>query len=212
MMKLDRNKIFSFMLAAAFALTLAGCGGGGTATAPDDDGGTIVETPYSKAVEEIRAAETEADARAAYDAVKDDVTAAEGERLQAEVDARVAVLATMARANAQKMALADAAGMIDTSDLSTQAAINAAEAAIAVLKGAIAAAADVDDTSMYDAQVTAAETAVDNAQSALDHAAQTMALMNAVDGLQAIDLTDPVDAGEDRRRPGRHRRTSDGTG
>ena len=38
MMKLDRNKIFSFMLAAAFALTLAGCGGGGgTATAPEPD-------------------------------------------------------------------------------------------------------------------------------------------------------------------------------
>ena len=37
-MKLDRNKIFSFMLAAAFALTLAGCGGGGgTATAPDPE-------------------------------------------------------------------------------------------------------------------------------------------------------------------------------
>ena len=28
-MKLTSNKIFSFMLAAAFALTLAGCGGGG---------------------------------------------------------------------------------------------------------------------------------------------------------------------------------------
>ena len=37
-MKLDRNKIFSFMLAAAFALTLAGCGGGGgTATAPEPE-------------------------------------------------------------------------------------------------------------------------------------------------------------------------------
>ena len=37
-MKLTGNKIFSFMLAAAFALTLAGCGGGGgTATAPEPD-------------------------------------------------------------------------------------------------------------------------------------------------------------------------------
>ena len=33
MMKLTGNKIFSFMLAAAFALTLAGCGGGGGGTA-----------------------------------------------------------------------------------------------------------------------------------------------------------------------------------
>jgi len=38
-MKLTGNKIFSFMLAAAFALTLAGCGGGGggTAAAPDPE-------------------------------------------------------------------------------------------------------------------------------------------------------------------------------
>ena len=43
-MKLDRNKIFSFMLAAAFALTLAGCGGsGGTAT--DDEMVTPEPTP-----------------------------------------------------------------------------------------------------------------------------------------------------------------------
>ncbi len=35
-MKFDGNRIFSFMLAAAFALTLAGCGGGGgTAATPD---------------------------------------------------------------------------------------------------------------------------------------------------------------------------------
>ena len=37
-MKLTGNKIFSFMLAAAFALTLAGCGGGGAAMMPDGDG------------------------------------------------------------------------------------------------------------------------------------------------------------------------------
>ena len=35
-MKLTSNKIFSFMLAAAFALTLAGCGGGGGGAAMDD--------------------------------------------------------------------------------------------------------------------------------------------------------------------------------
>ena len=39
-MKLTSNKIFSFMLAAAFALTLAGCGGGGGGTTADAGSGT----------------------------------------------------------------------------------------------------------------------------------------------------------------------------
>ncbi len=44
-MKLTGNKIFSYMLAAAFALTLAGCGGGGGSAAMDDDGdnGAVME-------------------------------------------------------------------------------------------------------------------------------------------------------------------------
>ena len=43
-MKLTSNKIFSFMLAAAFALTLAGCGGGGSALRDDDgDNGAVME-------------------------------------------------------------------------------------------------------------------------------------------------------------------------
>ena len=191
-MNLDRNKIFSFMLAALFALTLAGCGGGGggSAAAPDPEP-TPMPTAYEVAVAAIAAAETEADARAAVTtAVAAGISGTELQDLNTKVDARVEALALMARIDAQKMAMMNAAGMIDTSDLSTQAAINAAEAAIAALKRAIAAAADVDDTSMYDAQVTAAETAVASAQSDLDHAAQTMALADAVTALQAIDLTD----------------------
>ena len=42
MMKLTSNKIFSFMLAAAFAMTLAGCGGGGGGAAMDDTTDTTV--------------------------------------------------------------------------------------------------------------------------------------------------------------------------
>ena len=44
-MKFNGNKIFSFMLAAAFALTLAGCGGGGggTAATPDPEPPTMPE-------------------------------------------------------------------------------------------------------------------------------------------------------------------------
>ena len=170
------------------ALAMAGCGGGGTTAPPEPP----EPTPYERAVDEIAAATTAAAAQAAYDAVKGDVTAAEGDRLQAAVDARIAALAMMDRAAAQKMAIMTAAGNIDTSDLSTQAAIDAAETAIAALKAALAAATDVSDAdkAMYQGQVTAAETAVATAQSSLDHAAQTMALSSAVTALQAIDLSD----------------------
>ncbi len=44
-MKLTSNKIFSFMLAAAFALTLAGCGGGGGGAAMDDDMEMVTPEP-----------------------------------------------------------------------------------------------------------------------------------------------------------------------
>ena len=140
----------------------------------------------------IAAAETAAAAQAAKDAVDDVATAAEAAGLQAAVDARIMALETMADADAQKMALMTAAGMIDTSDLSDAAAIAAANTAIAALKTALAAATDVSDAdkAMYQGQVTAAEMAVANAQSALDHAAQTMALSEAVTALQAIDLSD----------------------
>ena len=185
------HKLYAFALAAVFALTLAGCGGGGGSAAAPEPEPTPMPTAYEVAVEAIAAAETEAAARAAVaTAVAAGISGTELQDLNTKVGERVEALALMARIDAQKMAMMNAAGMIDTSDLSTQAAINAAEAAIAVLKRAIAAAVDVDDTSMYDAQVTTAESVVDTAQSALDHAAQTMALMNAVDDLQAIDLAD----------------------
>ena len=149
-------------------------------------------TAYEVAVAAIAAAGTAAEAEAAYDAAKADVTAAEGERLQAAVDRRIAAIEMMARADEQKMALADAAGMIDTSDLMDAADITAANAAIAALKARLAEAVDVSDAdkAMYQGQVDAAETAVAAAQSSLDHAAQTMALSDAVTALQAIDLSD----------------------
>ena len=181
------RKLTAICFAAVLAFGLAACGGGGATVTPDPE-----PTPYEQAVAAIAAATTAEAAQAAYDAVKDDVTAAEGAQLQARVDARVAALAMMDRAAEQKMALMTAAGSIDTSDLSTQAAVDAAEAAIAALKAALAAATDVSDAdkAMYEGRVTAAETAVAAAQSDLDHAAQTMALSSAVAALQAIDLTD----------------------
>ena len=186
------HKFYAFALAAVFALTLAGCGGGGgSATAPPDPPPVAMPTPYETALEAIAAAATPEAAQAAYDAVKGDITAAEGEKLQMAVDDRQAELAMMARADTQKMDLMAAAGAIDTSDLTDAAAIAAANTAIAALKAALAAAADVSDAdrAMYEGQVTAAENAVAAAQSSLDHAAQTMVLTNAVEALRAIDLS-----------------------
>ncbi len=188
-MTLWRNLVVA--LVAAFVLTACG----GSSDAPVDPPTAMPDpdpepSAYETAKAAIAAATTAAAAQAAYDAVKDDVTAAQGAMLQDAVDMRVAALATMDRADMQRTALMTAAGMIDTSDLSTQALVDAAEAAIEGLKAAIADAVDVDDTSMYQARVDAAETLVSNAQSTLDHASQTMALSDAVGDLQAIDLTD----------------------
>ena len=142
------------------------------------------------AMNAIAMAATAADAEAAYDMVKDEATLTEGQALRMAIQARVDQLAMMDRAAAQMSALMMAAGNIDLSDLSTQAAVNAAETAIGALEAAIAGAADVSDAdkATYQATVDAAKTAVMTAQGALDHAAQTMVLANAVMDLQAIDL------------------------
>ena len=182
------RKLTMICCAAVLSLGLAACGGGGSDTAMEPPP-PPPPTPYETAVANIAAAGTAAEAQAAYDAVKDDVTAAQGARLQAAVDSRVAMLTTAANAAMQRADLMTAAGNVDTSDLMDAADIAAANTAIAALKAAIAAAVDVDDTSMYDAQVTAAEAAVAAAQLVLDRAAQMTALTDAIGGLQAIDLT-----------------------
>jgi len=170
----SRLKLAGICFAAAFALAACG-GGGGTATAPEP-------TPYETAMAAIAAATTAEAAQAAYDAVKDDVTAAQGERLQAQVDARQGVLATMARAAQQRMDMSTAAAAIDTSDLSTQDAVDAARMAIAALRQAIADAVDVDDTSMYQTQLDNAVAAVDGAQGGIDTATRRMNQMTALSG------------------------------
>ncbi|MDE3260492.1 MAG: hypothetical protein OYL41_00785 [Acidobacteriota bacterium] len=184
------KKLTTIAAVAALAIGLAACGGG-------DD--TTMEmpppppppTPYEMAVTNIAAADTEEAAQAAYDAVKDDVTAAQGEMLQMRVDARIAAIQMAARADAQKMALADAAGAIDTSDLSTQALVDAARMAIADLRQALTDAADVSeaDKAMYMMQLTDAVDAVDMAQGGIDTATRRMnqmtALSDASDTLQA---------------------------
>ena len=199
------SKLYAFALAAVFALTLAGCGGGGGTTAEEPppmptpqemcadagnswvDGAclTPAEVKFNETLAAIMAATTAEAAQAAYDAVKDDVSASDGEKLQAAVDERVGALAMMARADEQKMNLMTAAGMVDTSDLSTAEAIAAANTAIAALQAALDAAVDLSDAdkAMYQSQLDTANMAVGTAQANLDTQgrmeAQRMALTNA---------------------------------
>ena len=189
-------------LVAALALGLAACGGGDDDTTemmcPEGQVGTYPDcsdppappTPYETASAAIAAATTAADAQAAYDAVKDDVTATQGEMLQMKVNERVAAIQMAARVAEQKMALMTAAGMIDTSDLSTQDAVDAANEAIRGLRQALEDAADVSaaDKEMYMSQLDDAVDAVDMAQGGIDTATrrsnQMMALSDASGDLQ----------------------------
>ena len=167
------KKMTTVCAAVVLAFGLAACGGG------DDDEAVTIQpepkTPYQMAVDAIAAATTAAAAQAAYDAVKDDVTASQGDALQDAVDARVAALMMAARAAMQRANLMTAAGGIDTSSLATQADIDAAQDAIDALQ----AADDVADTSMYQTMVDNAQGAVDMAQTALDTSNATMARMAA---------------------------------
>ncbi len=205
------NKLYAFALAAVFAIALAGCGGGGgTAEEPPPPMPTPQETceaagnqyvngecltpaqvTINTARANIAAATTAEEAQAAYDAVKDDVTATQGDMLQALVDARIMAINLAARVDAQKMALSDAAGMIDTSDLSTQEMVDAANEGIRALRQALEDAEDVsdEDKEMYETQLADAVTAVDDAQDGIDTATrrtnQMTALSGASDTLQA---------------------------
>jgi hypothetical protein len=169
------------LLALVGALALAGCGGSesGSPTTPMTE---TSPTPYEMAVTNIAAADTADAAQAAYDAVKDDVTATEGDKLQTAVDMRIAALATMDREAAQKMALMTAAGNVDTSDLMTAEGITAAKKAIYALKMALADAVDVSDAdkATHQATVGAAETAVMTAQTGMDLAGRMAAQRTAI--------------------------------
>ena len=180
--QMRRMRTVGTMLCAAMLLVLVGCGGNGNGSRAVVTPGVV--TPYEMVVAAIAKADTAEDAQAAYDAVKDDVTAAEGGKLQAAVDARVEALMAMTRQAGQKLVLMTAAGEVDTSDLSTAEAIAAVNTAVAALQAALDAAADVSDSdkAMYQGRL-------DAAQSAIDHADQTMALTDAVGAIQAIDLS-----------------------
>ena len=180
---LTHKQWLAVLLAVFMAVALSACGGGGGGTT-QPPGPVTPEPPmptaYEQAMTAIAEAETAEAAQAAYDAVKADVTAAQGEMLQAAVDARIMAINMAARVDEQKQALMDAAGMIDTSDLSTQALVDAARAAIAGLRQAIADAVDVDDTSMYQTMLDNAVDAVDMAQGGIDTATRRTNQMAAL--------------------------------
>ena len=185
------RKLMTFGCAAVLALGLAACGGGGSSTS--DAPPPVVEpepTAAQAGMAAIAAATTAEAAQAAYDAVDQDaISGTERAALEMALANRLTAIETVGRIATQKMALMDAAGMIDTSDLSTQALVDAARTAIAGLRQAIADAVDVDDTSMYQTMLGNAVDAVDMAQGGIDTATrrtnQMAALSDASDDLQA---------------------------
>ncbi|MDD9994066.1 MAG: hypothetical protein OXP75_19890 [Rhodospirillales bacterium] len=189
--KLTRSLMAACSIVALSAVMYGCVHSGGDDTASDDM--DVMEPPPPTAYEAgkaaIMAATTAADAQAAYDAVDQSmVTGAEAASLQAALASQLMTLATMAREAAQKMALSDAAGMIDTSDLSTQDLVDAARTAIAGLRGALANAADVSeaDKAMYQGMLDAAVMAVDTAQGGIDTATRRM---NQMDALSSASMT-----------------------
>ena len=190
-MKLTRSLLAACSIVALTAMTA--CLHDGDSDPPATGGDTMEPEPtaYEKALDAIQMAETAEDAQAAYDAVDlTMVTGDEAAKLQAALATRLNALAKDDRVKAQKMALMDAAGAIDTSDLSTQDLVDAARTAIAGLRQALADADDVSDAdkAMYQSQLDAAVAKVDMAQGGLDtdtrRSNQKTALMNASEALQ----------------------------
>ena len=167
------------------ALGLAACGGGGSSTQAPPPPVQPEPTAYQKGLTAINAATTAAAAQAAYDAV--DQTAVSGDeaaKLQTALSTRLTVLATAARVVEQKNNLMTAAGAIDTGDLSTQAKVDAARTAIAGLRGALTAAADVSaaDKAPYQTALNDAVKAVDGAQDGIDTDTRRSNQMTALSG------------------------------
>ena len=176
--KPGRSKFPKALAAAGLALALAACGEGGggrktpTAQEPTDPPTPVEPEPtaYKRGLAAINAATTPEAAQAAYDAV--DQTAVNGEeaqKLRAALASKQEMLRT-ARAANQRTALMNAAGMIDTSDLTTRQKVAAARAAIARLQQALDAAANVSDADKaeYRTRLNNANRAVGMASAALD--------------------------------------------
>ena len=147
-MKLTRYKIFSFMLAAVFALTLAGCGGSGGGSAADDDGenGAVMECTAPQVG-------TYPDCTDPPPSDDDRIATARGNAATAATAARTAATT--------------AAALPEAADTDTAAAIAAAETAATAAEAAKADADAATDPAVAEAAATAAETAQGDADTAL---------------------------------------------
>ncbi len=157
----------------AGTLAVAGCGGGGGGAPTPPPGGAAMSA-YDTAAAAIAAATTAAEVDSAVAGAVAKVSGADLRRLETAAAARRTALATMARATAQRKALMEAAGGIDTSDLSDAERIAAAKAAIAALKAALDDAGDVSD-----ADRATYRTRLASAQKAVDRQEQLNAVMGA---------------------------------
>ena len=199
---MKKSKVTRSLLAAVSVVALSavmyGCVHNGSSDPAPTEPPAPVDPPepeptaYEAGKAAIMAATTAATAQAAYDAVDQTaITGQEDASLRMALADRQAALAKYARIDAQKMALMAAAGMIDTSDLSTQELVDAARAGIVALRAALAAAADVSDAdkAMYMSTLDTAVAAVDMAQGGIDTATrrtnQMAALTSASTALQA---------------------------
>ncbi len=153
-MKFDGNRIFSFMLAAAFALTLAGCGGGGGTAATEPP-------PMPDPQMECEGA---------------------GGRYNADMTCTSAEELLMERQAAQRSAISSAIGAASdavaaVNDDSTDAEVMAANAAIEAANAAVANAADIPE-----AEKAANSGAVSQIEGRLSAALESrMAAMDAAD-------------------------------
>lgn len=185
MMKLDRNKIFSFMLAAVFALALAGCGGGG-GTAQEPDPPAPVQTPQ-------------------------EMCEADGGRWNADNTCTDAAGLMMERQMAQRGAISTAISTATTAvnavdNDSTDAEVNAADTALQDARDAISNAADLSQSEKdtHSGTVNTLATVLDGAktarQTALDEAdeADRLAMMETAGRLHA-GISAPGGTGADTR-------------
>ncbi len=193
-MKITGNRIFSFMLAAAFALTLAGCGGGGGGTpaaakCPDGQVGTPPNctTPPPKATDDEKFA-----ARAARDRAEtarmDAMAAMGGDDGSVAMTAAAATAAAgsaSAAADSASMAMAGRTDYANAKKASDEAAGENTKAATAKT------AADGAQTALDDA-VTVYNAAVDGQD--IETKAGALAIKAAADTLRAAAMKAQADA------------------